>query len=79
MITIHVDHLISQISHIIEKGIQRLEFKPGEPLVISKAMFIATSRFHHPAHAYEWTAASIDQEFDSVWNLLLSGIELCER
>jgi AcrR family transcriptional regulator len=78
MITIHVDHLISQISRIIEKGIQRLEFKPGEPLVIAKAMFIATSRFHHPAHAYEWTVASIDQEFDSVWNLLFSGIELCE-
>jgi AcrR family transcriptional regulator len=78
MITVHVDHLILQISRIIEKGIQRLEFKPGQPEAIAKAMFIATSRFHHPAHAYEWSTPSIDQEFDSVWNLVLSGISLSE-
>lgn len=76
MITAHVDHLILQISRIIEKGIQVLELQSGQPEAMAKAMFIATSRFHHPAHAHEWSASHIDQDFDSVWNLILSGIVL---
>ncbi|MFC0332817.1 TetR family transcriptional regulator [Paenibacillus sepulcri] len=74
MIKSHIHNLILQVSRIIERGMQLLEFKSGEPELMANAMFIATSRFHHPAHAYEWSLSTIDQEFDAVWDLLLSGI-----
>ncbi|MEK5253922.1 TetR family transcriptional regulator [Paenibacillus sp. FSL F4-0125] len=74
MITQHVDQLIEQITRIIEKGIQTEEFRALESRVTARAIFNATSRFHHPAHAKEWLAAKIDQEFNAVWDLILFGI-----
>lgn len=74
MITNHVNHLIDQIAQLLEDGIKSLEFKSVESKVTARALFIATSRFHHPAHANEWLAATNDQEFASVWELILSGI-----
>lgn len=74
MITTHVNHLIHQIARIIEQGIESQEFKPVDSIVTARAIFLATSRFHHPAHAKEWLSVTIDQEFASVWDLLLSGI-----
>ncbi|MFC5647765.1 TetR family transcriptional regulator [Paenibacillus solisilvae] len=74
MITTHVNRLIRQIARIIDQGIQSGEFKSGPSEVIAKAIFIATSRFHHPAHAKEWMAEAVDVEFETVWNLILSGI-----
>lgn len=79
MITTHIDNLILQISGMIKKGIECHELKTGQPDVIAKAMFLATSRFHHPSHAYEWSSSAFDEEFESVWNLLLSGIKLDKR
>ncbi|MNI41263.1 HTH-type transcriptional regulator TtgR [compost metagenome] len=76
MIKVHVERLILQISRMIETGIKLLEFRSGQAELMAKAMFMATSRFHHPAHAYEWSASSMDQDFDSVWNLLYSGIRV---
>jgi len=35
---------------------------------------MATARFHHPFHAKESASPTINQEFDIVWNLILSGI-----
>jgi hypothetical protein len=74
MITVHVDQLIGQIACIIEKGIQTKEFRAVNLEATARAIFNATSRFHHPAHAKEWQTAMIDQEFSSVWDLMLSGI-----
>ncbi len=74
MITTHVNQLIDQIARIIEEGMKSQEFKTVESIVTARAIFIATSRFHHPAHAHEWSSDTIDQEFASVWDLLLSGI-----
>ncbi|MNO30309.1 division inhibitor protein [compost metagenome] len=74
MITLHVDQLIGQIAYIIEKGIQNEEFRAVKLETTARAIFNATSRFHHPAHAKDWQSATIDQEFASVWDLMLSGI-----
>ncbi|RED56027.1 TetR family transcriptional regulator [Cohnella lupini] len=75
MIATHVDCLIEQIARIIRQGMDSAEFKPGQPEVLARSIFIATSRFHHPAHAREWLAETIDADFDAVWNLILLGIE----
>lgn len=74
MINTHVYQLIDQIARIIEEGMKSKEFKTAEPVVAARAIFIATSRFHHPAHAKEWSADTIEQDFGSVWDLLLFGI-----
>ncbi|NOU74280.1 TetR family transcriptional regulator [Paenibacillus sp. LMG 31458] len=74
MINTHVNQLIDQIARIIEEGMKSQEFKSVEPNVTARAIFIATSRFHHPAHAKEWSSDTIEQEFASVWDLLLYGI-----
>lgn len=75
MITEHVQHLIRQMTGIIEDGVSSKEFRSGdEPEAMARAIFFATTRFHHPAHAYEWSSSTIEQEFDLVWELILSGI-----
>ncbi|KQX68295.1 MULTISPECIES: TetR family transcriptional regulator [unclassified Paenibacillus] len=74
MITTHVNQLIDQIARIIDEGMKSEEFKSVDSNVTAKAIFIATSRFHHPAHAKEWSSDTIHQEFASVWDLLLFGI-----
>ncbi|MDU0202607.1 MULTISPECIES: TetR family transcriptional regulator [Paenibacillus] len=74
MIAEHVQHLIGQMTAIIADGVNAKEFRSGEPEAMARAIFFATTRFHHPAHAYEWSTSTIEQEFDLVWELILSGI-----
>jgi hypothetical protein len=40
-------------------------------------VLVATSRFHHPAHAAEWLDPAVDAAYDDVWQLLMNG--LCNR
>ncbi|MDR7315872.1 TetR/AcrR family transcriptional regulator [Brevibacillus nitrificans] len=61
MVKAHAEHLVQQIAGIVEQGIQAKELKPGHPETIARAIFLATSRFHHPAHAQHWLA---DEEED---------------
>lgn len=74
VIDTHVKLLIGQIAQIIDHGMHVGEFKPGQSESVAKAFFMATSLFHHPAHASQWTSKEIEADFDSVWELLLSGI-----
>lgn len=74
MIDTHVNLLIGQIARIIDQGMRDGEFKAGQPQSVARAFFLATSPFHHPAHAYQWRSNGIEAEFDSVWALLLSGM-----
>lgn len=74
VVNAHIDELISQIIPIIEEGIANQEFKSTDAAATASGIFMATARFHHPAHAKEWVSPTIDQEFDVVWNLILSGI-----
>jgi len=39
-----------------------------------RAVLVATSRFHHPAHASEWGDASVDAAYNDVWQLLMDGL-----
>jgi AcrR family transcriptional regulator len=54
----HVEHLIQSLTSIV--GDERT----------ARAMFIATARFHDPAHAATWGDPHIDEDFESVWELL---------
>ncbi|GGA09476.1 TetR family transcriptional regulator [Paenibacillus marchantiophytorum] len=71
----HVNYLISQLAQIIEAGVKAAEFHTEATDVTAKAVFLATSRFHHPAHAREWSSATSEQEFENVWQLILTGLK----
>lgn len=70
----HINDLISQLTQIVEDGIQAGEFQKNDAREQASAIFFATARFHHPALAKEWLSPSIKNEFDLVWNLLVSGL-----
>ncbi|MED1951987.1 TetR family transcriptional regulator [Brevibacillus centrosporus] len=74
MVKAHAEHLVQQIARIVEQGIQAKELKPGNPETIARAIFLATSRFHHPAHAQHWLADEEEDDFQLVWELLLRGL-----
>lgn len=70
----HVDELVRQVAAIIESGISNREFKVSDPHEAAKAVFNATIRFHHPAHASEWSHPDIDTDFAHVWRLVFAGL-----
>ncbi len=75
----HVDELVRQLACIIESGISRQEFKVPDSHQAAKAVFNATIRFHHPAHAAEWSGPDIDADFAQVWCLVLAGLRVGSR
>ena len=70
----HVDSLIEQITHIISDGVAQGEFATDNPYVSGRAVLTATTRFHDPAHAIEWSDPDIDDAFNGVWSLILVGL-----
>jgi len=75
----HVSELVRQLAQIIESGIFSKEFKVADAHEAAKAVFNATIRFHHPAHALEWSDSNIDADFAQVWCLLLAGLVVGEQ
>jgi AcrR family transcriptional regulator len=70
----HVDHLAEQITQIIRDGVNQGEFVTDDLGVSGRAVLTATTHFHHPAHAAEWSDPDIDTAFDGVWSLILVGL-----
>ncbi|HSM79598.1 MAG TPA: TetR family transcriptional regulator [Bryobacteraceae bacterium] len=75
----HVEALSGQVAQIIRDGMNRGEFAATDPSSSGKAIFEATARFHHPAHAREWTEPDLDSHFEAVWALLLRGLTADSR
>jgi AcrR family transcriptional regulator len=71
----HLQTLAAQITQIIESGIARDEFTVTDPAVAGRAVLQATARFHHPAHALEWSEPGIDADYDAVIELILRGLQ----
>ena len=75
----HVDTLVGQVARIIADGIARGEFTAVDPVSTGRAVFQATSVFHHPAHAAAWSEPGTDDALDAVWRLLVCGLEARDR
>jgi len=71
----HMDHLTGQVSRIVREGVARGEFASKNPVATGRAVLSATARFHHPAHASEWSDSDIDTAFEEVWALILNGLQ----
>src|ERR1039457_2385387 len=67
--TAHVAFLLEQI-----RAITSGDFAPGEPEMIARAIFNATTRFHDPTHAAEWSFPEVEAASDGVIALILNGI-----
>jgi Tetracyclin repressor-like, C-terminal domain len=53
-------------------------FRTDDPVAAGRAVLVATSRFHHPAHAAEWVDPAIDAAFNDVWQLLMDGLSVAK-
>ena len=67
--------LVDQIALILSEGVQQGAFEVTDLKASARALFDATSRFHHPAHADEWSDPQIGARIDALLALLLRGLE----
>jgi AcrR family transcriptional regulator len=75
----HKDRLVGQIAHILSDGLEQGVFQITDIEGSARALFDATSRFHHPAHAEEWTDPALPARIDTLLALLLKGLEAPRR
>ena len=74
VVAAHIDELIGLAAMVIRAGVEDGTFRAVDPVAAGRAVLIATSRFHHPAHAADWADPAIDAEYDDVWKLLMDGL-----
>ncbi len=70
----HVASLTEQITHILLDGVAQGAFATDDPFATARAILNATTRFHDPAHAAEWSDPDINAALDDVWSLILVGL-----
>jgi AcrR family transcriptional regulator len=70
----HVETLVDQLARIVADGVAEGYFATYDPRAAARAVFDATSRFHNPAHAAEWSNPQIDAAYDGVRALVLRGL-----
>ncbi len=70
----HVDELVGLAARVILDGVDDGTLRPVDPVAAGRAILFATSRFHHPAHAAEWSRGEVDAAYDDVWRLLMDGL-----
>ena len=66
--------LVDQIALILSEGVQQGAFEVTDLKASARALFDATSRFHHPAHADEWSDPQLGARIDALMALLLRGL-----
>ena len=71
----HRERLVEQIEHILSDGIQQDTFEVTDLKAAARAIFDATVRYQHPAHAEEWTDPMCGARIDALLTLLLRGLE----
>jgi AcrR family transcriptional regulator len=71
----HRERLIGQIADILSDGVEQGTFQVADVKVSARAVFDATVRYHHPAHADEWSDPETPARFDAVLTLVLKGLE----
>ena len=74
IVTAHIDELVRLSATVIRSGVKEGTFRTVDPVAAGRAVLVATSRFHHPAHAAEWIDPAIDAAYDDVWQLLMVGL-----
>jgi len=71
----HKDGLVDQIADILSDGVKQGVFQVADIKATARAIFEATTRLHHPAHADEWKDPQLAARIDALLGLLLRGLE----
>jgi AcrR family transcriptional regulator len=71
----HKQDLIDQIATILSDGVKQGVFQVADIKASARAVFDATTRYHHPAHADEWKDPDLAARIDALLPLLLKGLE----
>jgi AcrR family transcriptional regulator len=71
----HKDRLVGQVAHILSDGVKQGVFQISDPQVTARAVFDATTRYHHPAHSDDWSDPQTPARIDALLALLLGGLE----
>ena len=79
VVAAHIDELVGLAATVIRSGVKEGTFRTLDPVAAARAVLLATSRFHHPAHAAEWADPAIDAAFNDVWRLLMDGLRISKR
>ena len=66
--------MIGLVAHVIADGVEEGSFRAVDSRAMGRAVLVATSKFHHPAHANEWGDPAIDSAYEEVWQLLMNGL-----
>jgi AcrR family transcriptional regulator len=74
VVAAHIAEMVGLASQVIGSGVKEGTFRTIDPVAAGRAVLIATSKFHHPAHAAEWADPAIDTAFNDVWQLLMNGL-----
>jgi AcrR family transcriptional regulator len=75
----HRERLAEQIEHILSDGIEQGVFEVTDIKASARAIFDATIRYHHPAHAEEWSDPACAARIDALLTVLLRGLEARKR
>ena len=78
IVAAHIEELVGLAAMIIRSGVKEGTFRAADPVAAGQAVLFATSRFHHPAHAAEWTDPGIDAAYHDVWQLLMNGLRVAK-
>jgi AcrR family transcriptional regulator len=71
----HKERLVGQIADILSDGVKQGVFQLADAKVSARAVFDATVRYQHPAHADEWSDPQTPARFDALLALILRGLE----
>jgi AcrR family transcriptional regulator len=74
VIAAHIDEMVGQVAKVIASCVEEGSFRTVDPVAAGRAVLIATSKFHHPAHAAEWADPAMDASLEDVWRLLMDGL-----
>jgi len=75
----HKERLVAQVAHILADGVKQGAFEVTDVDVTARAVFDATTRYHHPAHSDEWSDPQWHARIDALLALLLRGLEAPKR
>jgi AcrR family transcriptional regulator len=79
VVAAHVDEMVALTAEIIRSGVKERSLRGVDPVAAGRARLFATSRFHHPVHAGEWTDPATDATFNDVWQLLMHGLCVAKK
>jgi AcrR family transcriptional regulator len=71
----HKERLVEQVALILSDGVKQGAFQVADAKVSARAVFDATTRYHHPAHSDEWKDPQLAARIDALLALLLKGLE----